>query len=350
MRAVGRGRVCGACHQWMVAWILGLSAAACHTKFTGPYACVQGYASCVQPQENLCETNTANDALNCGGCSSAPVGAGTACHLGAPCVDGGCGAGAAQIAALPSGSQTPIVANTSGVFWSNQSDIYWLSSSGGTPATVATNVFSCGQAASFAVDSASVYYFSNSTNCGQGVCSGLVQAPLSGAAPTFLTQSQNTSTFQCASVALSADGSELYWLTSASEGSTTTLSLDKVSLTGGSASPTTVATEQSANGSSSNRLVVTATAAIFEVNPTNNQTAFQVVPLSGAAATVLPLPPDSQGVSAFAADSSNIYFLGSGCPCNNNNQGGTTSGLPIGAVGKVPIDGSVGTILTQFTG
>ncbi len=334
----------------MTAWVLGLFVAACHAKFAGPYECVPGYASCVQAQENLCETNTQNDALNCGGCSNTPAGAGTACHVGAPCVDSGCGAGATQIAALQSGSQTPIIANTSGIFWSDQSDIYWLPSSGATSTTVATNVFSCGQAASFAVDSTSVYYFSNSTACGQGVCSGLVKAPLSGAAPTFLLQSQNTSTFQCASIALSADGSELYWLTSASAGSTTTLSLDKISLAGTSASPTTVATEQSANGSSSNRLVVTGAAAIFEVNSTNNQSAFQVVPLSGGSATVVPLPPNSQGLEAFTADSSNIYFLGSGCPCNNNNQGGTSSGLPIGALGKVPIDGSVGTILTQFTG
>src|SRR5580658_9105327 len=97
MRAVGRGRVWakGARRRRTIAYCLGLCAAACHAKFTGPYQCVPGYASCVQPEQNMCETNTQTDSLHCGGCGnaeSAPDSAiVTPCHLGAPCLDGGCG-------------------------------------------------------------------------------------------------------------------------------------------------------------------------------------------------------------------------------------------------------------------
>lgn len=343
--------MCGVRRRWTVAWVLGLSATACHAKFTGPYQCVPGYASCVQPDENRCETNTQTDSLNCGECSNGDSGVVTSCHLGAPCVDAGCGVGASQIATLQSGSQTPIVVNATGVFWTDGGNVYWLAPSGGVPTTVATGVLSCGQAASFAVDSTSVYYFSTGFDCAQsGSCAGLVRAPISGGMPTVLVPAaQSSSENECAALSLSADGSELYWLTSLMQGNTATLSLNRLSLAAGS-NPTTLATAQSSNGSSSNRLVVTPTAAIFEVNQTNEQATFQVVPTSGASATTLPLPPNSQGFAEFTADSSNIYVVGSSCPCDNNNQGGTSMGLPVGTVGKVPIDGSAGTILTQFTG
>jgi hypothetical protein len=220
------------------------------------------------------------------------------------------------------------------------------------PTTVATGVFSCGQVASFAVDSTSVYYFSTGFNCGQaGSCAGLVQAPLSGGAPTVLVPApQSNTSNECAALSLSADDSELYWLTSLSQGNTATLTLSRLPLAGGSASPTVIATAQSSNGASANRLVVTPTAAIFEVNQASDQTTFQVVSTSGASSKTLPLPPNSQGFADFTADSSNIYFVGSSCPCENNNQGGAGVGLPVGTIGKVPIDGSAGTILAQFAG
>jgi|HubBroStandDraft_1064217.scaffolds.fasta_scaffold64066_2 hypothetical protein len=297
----------------------------------------------------MCETNTQTDALHCGGCSNPDSAIVASCHLGAPCLDGGCGEAATQVAVLQSNSQTPVVANAMGVFWTDQGNVYWLAPSSGAPTTVATNIFTCGQATSFAVDGTSVYYFSNGTNCGpQAQCAGLLKAPLSGGTATVLVPaSQNTNT-ECASLAVSVDGTALYWLTSLQQGNTASLTLASVSLTSGSASPTIVTTTESMNGSSSNRLVMTPTAAIFEANPTNNQTAFQIVPTSGGGGSVLSLPPSLQGFGAFTADSSALYVVGSSCSCDDN--GGSSTTLPAGTVARVPIDGSSSSILTQFVG
>jgi hypothetical protein len=274
---------------------------------------------------------------------------GTACALGAPCLDGGCGGAATQVAALQSNSQTPVVANAMGVFWTDQGNVYWLAPSSTVPTTVATNVFTCGPATSFAVDSTSVYYFSNGTSCDpQAQCAGLLKAPLSGGATTVLVQASPSTNTECASLAVSTDSTALYWLTSSQQGNSSMLTLTSVSLTGGSANPTIVTTAESTNGSSSNRLVMTPTSAIFEVTRTNNQTAFQVVPTSGAAGAVVSAPQSVQGFGAFTADSSAIYVVGSSCSCDDN--GGSSTTLPVGTIARIPIDGSSSSILTHFVG
>jgi hypothetical protein len=361
MRAVGLGRFrASAVHgTWTIACVLGSLAPACRSAFTGPYDCNPGYASCVSPEQNLCETNTLNDALHCGalpvGESCADSGSVTECALGASCVDGGCGGGATQLATFTTTSPSNIVVNASGVFWSDMNNVYWLPASGGAPMTVSTNLFSCGQAAAFAVDSTSVYYFSSGFNCGNMSCSGLVQSPLSGVpqggSPTLLVPapSGGNNNLCASSIELSSDGAELYWLAgNQNGGGTSMLTLGKVAVSGGT--PSTVGTVASPNGAGPGRLVVTPTAAIFTVEQTNAPQAFEIFPTSGGSATVLTLPPNYSSFSQFTADSDSIYTVGSGCPCDNNGSGGNYGGPPTGWVGKIPLDGTAATVLTPFDG
>jgi len=345
---------------------MGLLASACRPEFTGPYDCNPGYASCVSPEQNLCETNTRNDALHCGdlpaGESCADAGTLTQCLLGASCVDGGCGAMATELAALTTTSQS-LVVNASGVFWSDANAVYWLPASGGAQTTVASNLTSCGQTAVFAVDSTSVYYFSNGFNCGNTNCAGLVQAPLSGVpqggSPTVLVPAPTTGNSNlCANaLELSPDGTALYWLTNAqSGGGPNMLTLAKVTVGGGTPS-TVVGTVPNPNGAESSRLVVTPNAAIFVVSQSNGPASFEVFPASGGSATVLALPQGFPGFSQFTADADNIYVVGSSCPCNNGNNNGNGNGSgvsyagpPVGTVGKIPLDGTAGTLLAHFDG
>src|SRR5579859_525195 len=84
--------------------------ASCRAKFDGPYPCAAGYASCVDPQNDQCETNVEADGLHCGAC-------GNACPVGAVCTAGTCGPPATVLATLQPGSQTAIAVNSSAVFW-----------------------------------------------------------------------------------------------------------------------------------------------------------------------------------------------------------------------------------------
>jgi hypothetical protein len=337
-----------------MACALGLLGGGCHKEFTGPYECVKGYASCIRPDLNLCETNVQTDAVNCGGCSNGGPGLGATCPPGAACFDGGCGAAPTTLFSFPSAStlQSSVVVNATGVFWADATAISWLKPAATTPSTVGSGLATCGPSTVFAADTSSVYYVSNGFNCSQsGGCAGLVRETLSDSTVTVLVPSpMNGTTNVCATgIALSSDGSELYWLTSdPMNGSATTLTLSKVSLGGAAPGYSTVATAQS-NGSSG--LVVTPTAAIFEVSQANSQPSFEVVSIPGASQSSVPLPPNFGGFQYFTADSKNIYVIQSSCPCNGNGNGnGGASGLPVGTIGMVPIDGTPTAILAQVTG
>ena len=45
----------------------------CKGEFTGPYPCETGYASCVYPEQNQCETDITADGANCGTCRVTPA-------------------------------------------------------------------------------------------------------------------------------------------------------------------------------------------------------------------------------------------------------------------------------------
>src|SRR5690348_13662224 len=136
MRSVrGRGRG-GVAAAVLVCGGLLLVLASCRAKFDGPYPCATGYASCIEPQNDQCETNVSTDGLNCGGC-------GHACPVGAVCSASTCGPPATVLAALGTGSQTAIAVNATAVFWESSSGIRRVPSSGGASTIVASDAFTC---------------------------------------------------------------------------------------------------------------------------------------------------------------------------------------------------------------
>src|ERR1700690_3261909 len=88
---------------------------ACKAEFSGPYPCETGYASCVNPGDNQCETDITADAAHCGVC-------GNACDVGAMCLDSVCSAGAVKLADIQNGSVPNIAVNSTGLYWAASGD------------------------------------------------------------------------------------------------------------------------------------------------------------------------------------------------------------------------------------
>ena len=341
MRSVGTGRLGerGAALCMVLAGAVGLLASGCRAEFVGPYPCADGYASCLQDQ-NGCETSIRTDGLNCGAC-------GKACPLGATCVNAACGARVPELASLMPGSQSAIAVNSTGVFWTEGGNIYSAPLSGGAPTTVANDAYTCGPSVSFALDDNALYYWAAGSNCPQpGNCGGLTKLSLLDGTSTVLVANQpagNTASLnQCGSIAVDAEN--VYVLTTQQQGSVSTRAVYKTPLTGGA--PMLLATAQGGGGSQGDALALTPTHLVFEVWMSNGPPSFEVVPLGGAPAFSIALPPYSNGGGAFAADADNIYVVGSGCPCGNNSS----SGPPGGGVSKIAIGGGGGELLAQFSG
>jgi hypothetical protein len=246
------------------------------------------------------------------------------------------------------GSQSAIAVNSTGVFWTEANNIYSAPLSGGAPTTVANDAYTCGRSASFALNDNALYYWATGSNCPQpGNCGGLTKVSLLDGTSTVLVANQaagNMASFnQCGSMAVDADN--VYVLVTQQQGSVATHNVYKIPLAGGALMPP-LATAQGGGGSQDNVLAVTPTHLVFEVWMSNGPPSFEVVPLGGAPAFSIALPPNSYGGGAFAADADNIYVVGSGCPCGNNSG----NGPPGGGVSKIAIRGGGGEPLAQFSG
>jgi hypothetical protein len=334
----------GTRRPWSDGLILPVAAAAlgclglgCAPQFLGPYACLDGYASCINPSANECETNLTTDALNCGAC-------GMACGVGAACANSMCGMPAQQLAPLSglTGQQNTLEVNSSAVFWlDNQNGqppaIHSVPIGGGSPATVAMDLF-CQSPRTFAVDDANVYYVSAGNGLGGGP--DLVEVPLVGGATTVLASSGNGGG-SCP--VLAVDQTNLYALTQVAQGGPSVSELVEVPIAGGA--PTTLATSSTY---SPNALGLTPTDAIVQVTNNSGPASFAAIPLAGGSPVPLPASGDEGGPFGFVADATNIYSVGSFCPCNGN--GPSYDGPPNGQVVMQPIGGGAQTVLARFTG
>src|SRR5580704_10801675 len=304
----------------------------CASQFDGPYPCEDGYASCTNPGGNACETNVTSDALNCGAC-------GVACGVGAACTDSVCGAPAVQLTTLsqPLNQQGTLEVNADAVFWmdneNGQSAILSVPIAGGAATTVATDVFCQGPHA-FAVDSDNLYYVSNESGTGSGQGGpGVVEVPLVGGPATVLV-SNNNGGGNCPVVAV--DPTNVYALTQVAQVGPNVTELLDVPLAGGAT--TTLAMSSSYSPS---ELVITPTLAIVQVTDNSGPESYAAIPLAGGPPVPVAVSGNTPGASAFTADGTNIYTVGSSCPCDDN--GNSYSGPPTGQVVMLPVDGGAPT-------
>ncbi|MGH7269702.1 MAG: hypothetical protein ACREJ3_04665, partial [Polyangiaceae bacterium] len=258
----------------------------------------------------------------------------------------------------PASAGVTLAVNASGVYWSangggggSQAGIMMVPLGGGAMTTVVQNAQSCGNSASFAVDDSAVYYWSSGFGGGgpglpQSV-GGLTRVALSDGTQTTLAPTPMGANGLCGAVAV--DASRVYTLgINQSGGSQTVITLAQVSLAGGPL--TTLATEQGMGGAGP--IAVSQDRAVFQTLSPNGSGnggpgSFEVVPGGGGSTTTVPMINNNQGgIGTFTADATNIYVIGSSCPCGPNSG----SGEPTGAVVKLPIDGSPGTVLAQVTG
>jgi hypothetical protein len=325
-----------------IATACALALCGCKAYFDGPYACETGYASCVNPDRNQCETDITSDAAHCGVC-------GNPCAVGAMCLDSVCTAGAVKLASVQNGTVPNIAANSTGVYWgfSSDSQITTVALSGGAPTPAATGVTGCGNSGlAFGLDDNNLYYWSNSLPCTGGGCttSGLADLTIPGGTISPVVSGTQITNVGCPS-AMAIDGSHIYAL--ASQGGNTMLM--SVPRTGGTVSTLSTIV---GGGSVGNTLVVTRTKALF-VGSKNGPSELQGVNLANPspAPTVIPTLIDGKsfGISVFAANDSYLFVSSGGCPCGNNqsNNGGI---LPTGRIDRFAPDGSGATLLAQFTG
>jgi hypothetical protein len=324
-------------------------AASCKPHFTGPYACETGYASCVNPSADLCETSLLTDGLHCSKC-------GNVCDLGAACVAGACGPGAQTIAKPTSGS-TLVRTNATSVFWSDVNGIYSLpmSAPSGTPLPppIAPNAMTCNNGGtSFAVDDASLYYFATGGGCGNANGGCLVQLELSTMTSTNLVPIQQPggggNTNLCGSLAV--DATSVYVLASQQSGNMTTYSVGRASIGAAGQTLQILGSATSYNGSLSGSVVVNSKDVLFLTQGTNGSQILQMIPIGGGEMTSLPVNINSYGNRLpLVADDTNAYVIGSGCPCNNDSNG-SYQGPPQGVLAKLPLRGGPSVQLATFSG
>ena len=321
-------------------------ASGCRASFTGPYPCETDYASCLDPSQNTCETNTASDALNCGAC-------GHRCGVGALCVASSCGPPAVQIAQLSAGSGVVVKTNSSSAFWSNSSGIFSapMSAGAGTAVTtLATDGFTCNNLGiPFAVDDANYYYLSNGSGCvGSGPCGGLTQVSLASGTRTVLVSASTSGGSACGSIAVGA--TSVYLLTSQQQSNVATYTLFSALIGVAGQTASTLASVQSINGPSTS-LAINSTALFFFSTGSNSAQSLQIVPINGGMVTALPVSGffDGPAGGAMFADEANVYTLTGGCPCSGDNNQPYT-GRPLGGINKTPLAGGPTTTIFTFSG
>jgi hypothetical protein len=336
-----------------VPWVAGavVLVLGCHSQFTGPYPCKPGYASCLDPSQNRCETNTATDGLSCGAC-------GVTCGIGAPCVASRCGKVAVELATLNADSPTLLQTNSSAVFWFASNNVLMLpvpAGAGTASTTVAKGIIACGNPGqAFGVDDANVYYWSDGSDCGVGTdCAGLTQRALADGARTVLVPAAASAPSNlCGSLAVGA--TSVYLLVNQQKGNMASYTVYGAQKGVAGQTLQTVATAQSYNSPLTSALAVNSTALFFELSNANNALSFALVPLAGGPMRTLSLDLNTYGYAVpFAVDETDLYAVAAGCACNNNqNNGNQTSGgvLPAGNVVKIPLGGGPSTVLAAFSG
>lgn len=336
----------------------------CKSTFTGPYKCADGYASCVNPSQNACETDTTTDGLHCGGC-------GATCPVGAPCVDSSCGQAAVRIAVT--GSSALVRTNATTLFWSpnNQSNTVFrlpLSAAAGTSGiTVVNDGANLGNGrTTFAVDDTNIYYLAGiqggSGSCPPGPgCVNLAQMPLAGGATTTLIPwSALSALLSTAGIlagsgngslqaSLAVNGSNVFFLVSFQSNNVVTYAVGDAMIGGAGQAGRLLAQTTSNNGFSSGDLVANATVVAFD-NWDGGATWLHVIPADGSGSgsgTMRTIQLPGGFVGPLAADESNAYVVASGCGCSDNQS---TQGPPPGAVTKVPLAGGPAQMLTRMWG
>jgi hypothetical protein len=320
----------------------------CKGEFTGPYPCEADYASCVNPEKNQCETDTANDAAHCGTCN-------TQCGIGDICAIGKCGGKAAlklTTLADSAASQTPIAAVAgSYVYWSvnGANSIYRIPNSGGTTNTVAQNVQYCGSSVAFAADAQAVYYWSNNVSVpckdgSGGTCntSGVVKTTADTLTTSLIWAPPSQSNDQCP-IAFSVANSSVYWLSNQNSGG---MALYGALLTGTSTRTDPVATMDKSYWQGG--FWVDEQRAAFVASNNSPAWLFQVSLSNGKLTTVsTTLGNQNYGANAFAADKDYAYVASGGCNCDTSSK---TDTLPSGRIARFAWDGSSSLLLAEFSG
>jgi hypothetical protein len=344
--AAGRSAARHAFRGAAVVAVVAVAALACEAQFTGPYPCASGYASCVNPQQNLCETLLASDGMNCGSCNRQ-------CAVGAVCNTGMCGVPGGRVARLPTPFNGQIAVNTADVFWSQGQQIVRVPPTG--PAvTITNNAFQCGNATAFAVDDMNVYFVSQGTPSPQGMQGqGLVKYGIADGATTVLvpppTSGGMSPTNGCP-LSIVADAARLYMHTSFNNGGQNIHALFAVAIAGGAV--TTLAMAQG-NTSTPGNIVRAGTWVVWSPPQDNGGNgkppSLQAVPIAGGSPMPLAVP-NNDSFTQFTADSHSAYIGWSTC---NNNCGGSSpggTGLYTGQVVRVPFDGTASQVLGPVTG
>jgi hypothetical protein len=323
-----------------LACALGLTQ--CKGAFTGPYPCESGYASCVNPEYNQCETQLLTDATHCGDCNKP-------CAIGGVCVDGHCEQAADKLTDLPSSSaSTTPLAQLSGNYiyfsLSNDGTIYRASKdTRGAFESVASNVQYCSTVVPFAADANAVYYWTNSY---QISCTGGGTCYSAGIAKTMTNQLTTSLTWPAAQdadsqcpFAFAVTSSSLYFFSSLNNG----VALESSPLTGGSINTIATSSDKGWNAG----LWVDSTRALF-VGSSNGRTTLYQVTLSNGKTTEFSSTLNNQpfGVSAFAADNNYVYVASGGCSCDNYQS----EVLPSGIITRFTWDGGTNTEIARFSG
>lgn len=318
----------------------------CKAEFTGPYTCESGYASCLDPEKNQCETDTLNDGAHCGACD-------TPCSVGAVCVDGRCGSAAQKLTNLANSaiSTSPFLAvGGSYVYWSvaGEGSVYRIPKSGGSADTIVQNAQYCGSAAAFTADAQSVYYFSNNvavpcTDGSGGTCNsaGVAKTTATSLATSLLWSLPSQWSNQCPLAFAVANGS-VYWLSSQSSG----IALYRALLNGTSSSADPIATIDRANFSGG--FWVDDKRAAFAGSSDSPTTLYQVSLSNGKQATVsTTVGGQDFGINMFAADTEFAYVASGGCNCDGGSNADTR---PSGRIVRYAWDGTSSQLLAEFSG
>jgi hypothetical protein len=321
--------------------MLGLTQ--CKSEFTGPYPCQTGYASCINPQDNQCETELLTDATHCGDCSKA-------CAIGAVCVDGHCKQAAEKLIDLSSSPASGPFAQLSGdyVYYSviNGGSIYRASkNAGGAIETVASNVQSCGTVIPFAADANAIYYwtYNYQTSCtGGNTCNAAGIATTTDSLATSVNWPVAQDAASQCPFAFTVTSSSVYFLGSLNNG----LTLDSAPFNGSSINPIAIPSTQGWNAGLCG-LWVDDKRALFIGSSNGRANLFQVI-LGSGKTTEFSSALDNQpfGISAFAADNNYVYVASSGCSCDNYDF----AVLPTGTITRFTWDGTLSAEIARFSG